>query len=320
MNILTKGYEKPSIDDLMTAESVEVYLMTITPSDAKTLLTYNEKNRPIAPKSSARYASIMKEKNWRLNGDTIKLGNQRLIDGQHRLTGCVNAGIPFETLVVAGLDAEVFNTLDEGRKRSGADLMAILSATYPKETSVLARRLVHPVGAPLSTNYVTNAMFEKLYNDLDPELIDRAISHGKKLYNKQCPVVPENIYIYFSYLLTLIDRPKAELFLGQIAYGENLSLGDPAYALRSVFDNNKARQIKMANKSGPEYYIYLIICAWDLFMKGKKIQPNSDYLKYKKALYTDKKYPKIKGLADHFEIIAKSGAGCIVDYEITIVN
>ena len=78
------------------------------------------------PKAIARYADDMAAQRWSLTGDTIKFSNEkRLRDGQNRLAACVRAGAAFSTYIVFGIDDAAFDRMDQGRNRSGSDVLAI---------------------------------------------------------------------------------------------------------------------------------------------------------------------------------------------------
>ena len=102
-------------------------MFTITPVIAEALLRdYNFDNRPKKPKAIARYAEDMAAQRWSLTGDTIKFSKEkRLRDGQNRLAACVRAGAPFRTYIVFGIDDTAFDRMDQGRNRSGSDVLAI---------------------------------------------------------------------------------------------------------------------------------------------------------------------------------------------------
>src|SRR5260370_32986795 len=100
-------------------------VFTITPPIAEgLLLDYNSGNRPKKPKAIARYAEDMAAQRWSVTGDTIKF-SKRLRDGQNRLAACVRSGVPFRTYIVFGIDDDAFDRMDQGRNRSGSDILAI---------------------------------------------------------------------------------------------------------------------------------------------------------------------------------------------------
>lgn len=97
----------------------------ITPDMAYELLTNNTKNyRRIEPRTVSRYADEMKAGRWELNGEPITFAEDgRLLNGQHRLSAVIEAGVTVPMLVVTGVKNSVV-TYDDGRLRSAVDMAA----------------------------------------------------------------------------------------------------------------------------------------------------------------------------------------------------
>lgn len=108
-------------------EGISTVELTITPETAAAMLTTNAMNRPISRAHVERLSGAMQRGEWELNGATIKVASTgRLLDGQHRLTACVESGKPFKTLVVRGLPESAFGTIDQiARSRKISDVLAI---------------------------------------------------------------------------------------------------------------------------------------------------------------------------------------------------
>lgn len=100
---------------------------TVTPEMAELALQHNEENRPISKREIEKMSRIHGNgEGFVFNGEAIKFDKTgKLRDGQHRLTTIVKTGKPMDLLVVTGLDEKVFTTLDQGRKRSGGDVLFI---------------------------------------------------------------------------------------------------------------------------------------------------------------------------------------------------
>lgn len=103
----------------------EVWL--IWPEDAKKLLSQNYKgNRKISPSVVRKYANDMANGKW---GDVpdplIITKNGTLLNGQHRLTAMISAGIPltFEVRIVP--DTDIFKYLDNGKSRTVNDYVEL---------------------------------------------------------------------------------------------------------------------------------------------------------------------------------------------------
>ena len=104
--------------------SVEMTL--ITPDHAAALLKINTKNRKINKRLVSQYSRDMANDSFDFNGNTICVSNTNvLLDGQQRLTACLQTGKPFWTILVKGLDEKSMITIDSGRKRIYSDLSLI---------------------------------------------------------------------------------------------------------------------------------------------------------------------------------------------------
>lgn len=108
----------------------------ITPDMAKQILTeFNTGNRTKKPVAIAKYADYMANDEWALTGDTLKFSDLgRLRDGQNRLMACARSGVPFRTHIVFGVPDSAFDVMDQGRNRSGADILSI--AGYDNVTAL----------------------------------------------------------------------------------------------------------------------------------------------------------------------------------------
>ena len=109
--------------DFKMLDSRDNQLVLITPEQALALLEdHNPHNRAIKDRSIARWATEMQAGRWDPDASDIKVDTTgNLIDGQHRLMGCVRAGVPFGTLLRTGLRPESMRRVDIGVRRTTAD-------------------------------------------------------------------------------------------------------------------------------------------------------------------------------------------------------
>lgn len=111
-----------SVDD----QIVRVELRMIGAEEARELLQRNTKNRRQKLEQIHKYVNDMQNGKWRFNGAPIVIdADGVLIDGQHRLEAlaAINVTLPF--LVVSGVSAEAFETIDDGSKRTVSDVLGI---------------------------------------------------------------------------------------------------------------------------------------------------------------------------------------------------
>ena len=166
----------------------QVYM--ITPTHAERLLASNDSNRAISQRTVNGYAAIMRAGQWALNGESIIVnGDGTLLDGQHRLLACVQAGRAFPSLIVEGVGKETFVTVDSGKTRSLADAMCIEGIPNYTAAAATARCIVawKERGTP-DTRNLTNLGFPKqhfidAYRD-EADLIQRGISQANRLRSK----------------------------------------------------------------------------------------------------------------------------------------
>jgi hypothetical protein len=86
----------------------------INPEEAAAYLQNNAMHRKIKQKKVDEYMNQMVDGKWQLNGKALIFdSNGRLLNGQHRLSAVVQAGVPLTTLVVRGIDPKVLETNPE---------------------------------------------------------------------------------------------------------------------------------------------------------------------------------------------------------------
>lgn len=133
------------IDRHRGEEKIAVEIVTITPDIAKAWLDKNIKNRHIAARYIRLFARDMRNHAWMLTGETIKFSwDGYLLDGQTRLTACIESNTPFRSLVVYGVDPRSQDVMDTGKARTGADILEQMN--IDKQTAALivpVARMIH---------------------------------------------------------------------------------------------------------------------------------------------------------------------------------
>lgn len=83
----------------------------------------------------------MSEGKWHLNGEAIIINDKGLTDnGYHRLAACIQAGVPFQTVLIEGVKHETWTTIDTGKTRSAGDVFGIMGITNPtQKASIVAK-------------------------------------------------------------------------------------------------------------------------------------------------------------------------------------
>lgn len=105
---------------------VTVSITHVTPDLAKSWLELNTKNRKLDRRNVAHLRDAIVQGEWYMNGEAIIFSDAgRLLNGQHRLWAIVMSGVGVDVLVVRGVNAESFRTLDSGRVRRAGEVLAM---------------------------------------------------------------------------------------------------------------------------------------------------------------------------------------------------
>lgn len=239
-------------------------LMTITPEWAQKILTEkNTRNRPLNRLHVASLAKEIRCGRWKLNGDTICLSDNRLIDGQHRLAAIHEAGVPVQSFVVEGVSCDVFDTKDVGKRRSPGDTLGVRGES---NSSRLASALVvidrYFTGRSESTVSYTNTEVEELLEKY-PGARDSI-----QTANKGRSIIFPSVLDACHYLFSQKDKNLANEFVAKIIHGTGLQEGSPWYVLRERLMKNSLSKAKLSRP----YVMALCIKAWNSARVGASVR------------------------------------------------
>jgi len=270
-------YEAPPANGkVASADEITSFTEDVTPAQAQAWLDRGGHNRVTTRSRVLRYARVMASGRWKLNGEAIKLDrNGLIIDGKHRLLACVESGVTFRTLVIRGLEPEVFSVLDIGKTRTAGDIMGI--AGY-KERSAIAS-----AARGLVIIEATGRLDPPTRRELDPLLTHDALLH----YVQEHPEVVEGVQlaarvrntgglsggagllgILFTLLLR-VDPADTEEFAEKLTTGADLGQDSPILRFRNrlISDSRMSGAITVR-----EHLLALGIKAWNFWRAGEEIQ------------------------------------------------
>lgn len=214
----------------------------------------NEKNRHCPQAAVSRISTDIKAGNFALTHQGIGFDNKgNLVDGQTRLKGIVESGLPTCLYTCFNLP-EIAHTLDPngrfkktktflftqdladlGRARSFADMLTFDQLNEgvkpnPKENkeiaSIVKKVARHAINISVSPNAQLKAILAIYQEDIDAILKLKAATNAPKMF---C-----NSAILSCIAITRRISPDAiDKFTKSLFKGTNLREGDPAYALRS---------------------------------------------------------------------------------------
>jgi hypothetical protein len=234
-------------------------LETITPEIAEQLLQKNTRNRRVIRNHVIGLAEEIKAGRWKVNGDTICLNGDVLIDGQHRLLAVVEAKMPIVTWVVRGVDSCVFDTKDVGRRRSAADTLSVHGEVNCRNLAAALVFIDRYFTGRLENrgHRYSNSEVEELLQKY-PEARRGASILGRKL-------LPPSILQGLLYLFGRVDEADAQRFIDDVLQGSNLTMDDPVYRLRERLLQNSLSKAKLTVGE----IAALCIKAWNMRRAGK---------------------------------------------------
>lgn len=243
--------------------------MMVTPELAKQWLESNTHNRPLSEELVIAYMVDMLDGRWQYNGDAIRFDHTgRLIDGQHRLHACAEAGVPFETDVVTGLAPSAMRTIDIGRVRTAghiAHLEGVENASVACAIAGLAvlhrkygiERMNDPRYKPTKTEIVEAA---RTLTGLDPAIVRARMLGGK--------LAPPRVAGFCYWAFAQQDGTLADRFFDELAHGLNLSQDNPVYHLRERLLSNRRSKAKLPQLE----LVALFFKAWLAYREGRPIR------------------------------------------------
>ena len=253
-------------------------VQTITPEIASEYLKKNTLNRPINKITVGDYASQMEKGLWKLNGEPIIISSTgNVIDGQHRLSACVNSGKSFDTLVVEGVDASVFDTIDTGRIRTLADIFNIMGVKSANRTSSVISAYFNLKKSNVNMN-IDNTSLRRLkhskqelykFYEANYALVNRIIELASKCYDKVRLMSHAQVGAYALYLI--LDKKHAEEKVFSF-FTELFGITPSTNKAVAVAHDVLLRNITGQNVLTPTMKTAYIIKAWNYYVTGKEVK------------------------------------------------
>jgi len=250
----------------------------VTPQMAKRWLECNTNNRPCARIDIFRLLGAIERGEWWLNGETIKFDTEMVLrDGQTRLAAIIEADTGVWSWVIFDLDDRdnaVFNSTDEGRKRT---LGHLLSVAGWKNYNCLAAaiRTVYDldVDVPFDSAGFSASIGRGILADhpnINASLV-YVLGHDiRSTYNVGTAAG-------MHYVMSKQDPDAADHFWESFATGVFTSAKSPVKQVRDIVIANK--NAKADHRLTPTTIQALIIKAWNLLREGhtrKSLRWNSE--------------------------------------------
>lgn len=253
------------MDDLF----LDVEFAAITPEMAREWVGFNTHNRSLRARSVTAYAADMKNGDWHANGESIKFAaDGTLLDGQHRLHAVIESDVTVKMLVVRGLPNQAQDTLDNGLKRTFADVLRLRGEAATVTLASVARRVAmwedgdrtfKSAGAP------TVAQLSAVIGTY-PSL--RETARLADHVSRSCGL-PPSIVGFCAWLFGQVPDAgdDVDFFFARLADFQGLSKGDAIYVLRKTIESSRSAHGQRSAK----YLVAITIKAWNAFRAGETI-------------------------------------------------
>lgn len=213
-------------------KSVASERIVVTPEIASAWLDKNTHNRRRSSSHVSRLARDMKNGHWSWTGDPIRFSHDGvLLDGQHRLAACIEAGVPFETTVIYNLPPSIQPRIDTGKPRSAADSLTLMGQQASIALTSALRALLSERDGTYRANQTCSIS----------EILDAAERHPKMSYSVRRvreKKMPNGIVVSTASMIHYIGRnilnleDRAEAFVHVLQNGIPDYDGDPVHLLR----------------------------------------------------------------------------------------
>lgn len=254
----------------MATANPTVRYRTITPEEASVYLRRSKrKNVPTKKSKIDQYARDMLGGKWDpYNSQAVSIDwNEDIVNGHQRLMACVQAGVPFRTMLITGVPPDTFATEDTGRTRDAGHYFALLGeknyfalAAAARSLYLWERGMWQWAASPMTRIFIPN---EALKEELDrrPRLREAAdlLSNNGKVLKGRFPFG----VLGALYVLTA-DHPRHKTFWAELVERVGGEKGSPAWQLNRRIDMAKASQARL---SGPAL-LALLTKAWNFYSAG----------------------------------------------------
>lgn len=245
----------------------------ISPSEAKQILLAMPRQRPLYPSEVAKFKRLILSGQFKQTHQGVAFDTEGfLFDGQHRMHACIEADAAIEVQVTFNLDRELFDCLDRGRTRSLTDDLITSART---DDPHMARMICQ--GAKILTNLDRELVPWTNFKRGDfgvseiaaamkahPHIIEAAEFCLKNRGNFRG--LGTGVAVGFLTAFMEINPDKALSFFAEIALGELLMSGDPAYEMRELMRKPGASSPAFR----PRTMSGLVRC-WNAYVEGRKL-------------------------------------------------
>lgn len=254
----------------MTSPNGVAYsIETVNPAVAEAWLAHNTANRRIRRNQVERFARDMESGAWQENGEGICFAHDgTLINGQHRLSAVVTAGVALPMLVVRGLPMDAQDTMDDGAKRTMGDTFGFHGvASHHTAAAIVRRVLMWQEGIRTNNGSIQPSKAEQLDAWRTDATLRDAVEAAVQMRSRG--QVPSSIVGLTWWLFSQIDREQCADFWHGLHTGSDLPANSPIHAVREKIIRRNAQPGRVQETE----YLAWIIKAWNLWRAERTVSP-----------------------------------------------
>lgn len=222
--------------DYLASSKMSAGFFVIFPQVAERILQENNSNnRAISVNKLAQACADIEDGRFFINGESIIFADDgTLLDGQHRLAACAKTKIAIVSLCAFGIDREAMMTIDQGKARTAGDIVQLSGMPNGNSVAAIARLVVsYQQGDGSKLCHAREISTGKVmdYIRRNPQIVD--IDRWSNPYQQDMKgICSRSILCAARIILEEKFGPCIVPYLHQVACGENLRAGDPAFAVR----------------------------------------------------------------------------------------
>ncbi len=284
-----------------TKRAINARVTTVTKELAEYYLNNNGINRPLYSPAVNSYAEQMANNEWRLNGEPIIISdNDKLLDGQHRLSAVALSGVHVKMLFVHGVDESTFDSIDIGKHRNGSDVLIIeANKSGEKITPRFAATLATCIRFDLTMAEVGTAFGSTATSlNITPYVVNNANKDNPDYhsaasfimeYNHDAPPLSRGMLAFLLYRFRKLDNVFgfADDWMTGFITGANLDGDDSRLFIRERI----YRETRSATKTPMKFKAGYTIKAWHHAAHGKLTLHKTTILKDPISAYMHIAFP-----------------------------
>lgn len=247
----------------------KVQVLNIGPKEAAEMIKMNTENfRKIDHATVDKYAKEMARGEWRFNGETIKIDNNVLLDGQHRLLAILKSGATIKAIVVTGVDNGSFSTIDRGKGRTISQWCSYIGLKHANTVAATAKLCIgYDQGLWSNMSIQPSEVVDSQIMDFIT-INSYTLQESAALAVKANKLAPASMLSAIMYIGCDGKNPKdaevANWFIKALASGENLNKNDAVFHYRNrVLNQSQSKQMSLYMKR------MLLTVAWNKTVQGE---------------------------------------------------